>query len=513
MRTPRRVDLATALSGLLAAVSIAYILAFVLAGYFRITYAYPLAPMEAPVIQAVRRILQGQPLYGPPGLDYVPTLYTPLYFYVSALAARLLGPSLMTLRLISLIASLGSAALIGHLVWRETRHATASVVAAGLFVCSTSLAETILDLARVDALGVFLILAGLDLARAADVRPPRQAVWLTLSSGVVVGLAILTKQTALAVAGALTVQAVLSRSPLRLVAFVAGAGVAVGVAAATLVAQYGAWPELYLVELPRQHAFQLEHLEGFWSKQLLPGFTLPLVGLGVFVVGRLAQRDLAGLQFWMLATLGLLGMAWGASLNRWAGDNVLAPAFAIASAGFGLGLAEGLRRLEAVSRPARMFRGYLLVLGVAEFAFVFYNPRYTSPLRSDVDAGQRMVAAIRALPGAVYGPEFPELVYQAGRGEQAFGLSVGELEGMFGGRPRPQGTLWTTAYAEALDERRYDEVLLESEAAELFLTDSTRDHGYVDTGPLIPAGDEFYRLDSRFMPRLHVWVPGERVGH
>jgi hypothetical protein len=158
------------------------------------------------------------------------------------------------------------------------------------------------------------------------------------------------------------------------------------------------------------------------------------------------------------------------------------------------------------------FRSYLLVLALAEFAFIHYNPRASSPLRSDVEAGQREVAAIRDLPGAVYVPEFTELAYQAGKGEQAFGLSMGELQGIFGGRPRPEATPWTTAYALALDQRRYDAVLLERDTVLFFILDATRDHGYVNIGPLIPPGDEFYRLDSHLLPGLDVWVPRERVG-
>jgi hypothetical protein len=268
---------------------------------------------------------------------------------------------------------------------------------------------------------------------------------------------------------------------------------------------------LYLLELPRQHALMLSRLDGFWSKQLLPGFTLPLVALPVFLFGRLLDRDAAAVRFWLLAALGMLGMAWGASLNQWSGDNVILPALAILSAGFGLGLAEGLRRLGGSAPAVRLFQVYVLLLGLAQFAIVHYNPRATSPLRSDVEAGQRTVAAIRALPGAVYGPEFPDLLYQAGKGEQAFGLSIGELEGVFGGRPQPAAALWSDAYAQALDERRFDAVLLETQGVLPFLADTTRDHGYVDTGPLFPPGDEFYRLNSRYMPSLHVWVPRERV--
>jgi 4-amino-4-deoxy-L-arabinose transferase-like glycosyltransferase len=512
--SPRRFDVGRGLTWVLVGASIGYMLAFLVAAYFRLTYAQPLHAMESPAMQAVRRILQAQPLYGPPALEYTPTLYTPLYFYVSTLAALVLGPSLLTLRLVSLLASIGSTALIAHLVWRETRNRLASIVAAGLFVCSTVLSETSLDVARVDALSLGLILAGLDVMRAADTHSarPRRAFWLTLGSGALIGLAMLTKQTAVAVAVVMTANVALTGRPLRMGSFILGVALTVGLAAAILVAQYGPWPELYLVDLARQHSLQLQRLAGFWSTQLLPAFSLPVVALPVFLVGRILQRDVAAVRFWVLATVGMLGMAWGASLNLWSGNNVVLPALAILSAGFGLGLAECLKRLDVPQRQVRMFRDYVLLLGLIQLAFVHYNPRETSPLRSDVEGGQRFVAAIGALPGTVFGPEFPELVYQAGKGDDAFGLSVGELQGVFGGKPRPQASIWTTAYARALDERRYDEVLLETDGVLPFLSDTTRDHGYVDTGPLIPSGDEYYRLENHYMPNLHVWVPRERVG-
>ena len=315
----------------------------------------------------------------------MPSLYAPLYFYVSALAASFLGPSLFTLRLVSLLASLASAALIGHLVFRETGNSMASIVAASLFVCSTALSANTLDLARVDPLSLCLMLAGLDTARAADARDPRGATWLSLASGVFVGLAILTKQTAIALAVMLLAHAALSRRPGRIGAFLVGTVLTLGLAGVLLVAQYGAWPVLYLVQLPRRHALELQAVEGFWSKQILPAFTLPLVALPVFCLGRVLQRNAAALRFWVLAAVSMLGLAWGATLNMWSSENVLLPAFAILSAAFGLGLAESLQRLAGGLRQVRLFRTYVLVLVLAQFAFVHYNPRQTSPLRSDVD--------------------------------------------------------------------------------------------------------------------------------
>src|SRR5206468_5896619 len=73
----QRLDLTHALSWLVAASSIVFVAGFLLAAYFRLTYPYPIWVMEAPSLQAVRRILGEGPLYGPPSLEYVPTLYAP----------------------------------------------------------------------------------------------------------------------------------------------------------------------------------------------------------------------------------------------------------------------------------------------------------------------------------------------------------------------------------------------------------------------------------------------------
>src|SRR5205807_9074454 len=113
----------------------------------------------------------------------------------------------------------------------------------------------------------------------------------SIASGVLIGLAVLTKQTSVAVAVVLTLEAVLSGRARRVLAIIAGMAIPLGIAAAFLEPLYGAWPALYLIDLPRQHSLQLERLAGFWSRQVLPAFTLPLVALPVFLLGRLMQAD------------------------------------------------------------------------------------------------------------------------------------------------------------------------------------------------------------------------------
>ena len=89
-----------------------YIGSYLVVALLRIGYPFELEWMEGAVADHVLRILSGQPLYVRPSLDFVPFVYPPLYFYVSAGFAKLLGFSLLPLRLVSLLSSLACFAVI-----------------------------------------------------------------------------------------------------------------------------------------------------------------------------------------------------------------------------------------------------------------------------------------------------------------------------------------------------------------------------------------------------------------
>jgi len=466
--------------------------------------------METPTMQAVRRLSSGQPLYAPPTLDYVAPIYAPLFFYVSALVSNVVGVDLLAPRLVSLVASFGCAALVGYLVWSETHGVLISVVAAGLFIATTSLASNSLDLARVDPLCLFWLLAAIATARAAQ-RQPGHAVWLDLASGALVALAALTKQTAAVMAIPLLLVAVFDRQWRSALAFLVGTIAITGGSAVLLYAQSGGWVEFFLVRLPRQHSLTLDQLGVFWTQKLLPGASILLVLVPVFFIARGLRGEYRVVRFWLLVSLGMLGLAWGATLNKWSDDNVLLPAFAVLVILGMCGFDAALGFIGAATREARAFRVYAWALIALEFVIVGYNPRQTAPLRSDVWAVDRFVATVAGLQGSVYAPDFPELAYQAGKGESAFGISTLELAGGFGGQPLPENGAWIADYRAALDRRQFDVLLVDPDNVEPFLTREAAASGYVDTGPLFPADDVFNLWGSHYAPRAHVWRPSERV--
>jgi hypothetical protein len=207
----------------------------------------------------VHRVLAGQNLYPAPTAGYVPDGYPPLYFAVSAAAARVLGPSYLTLRLVSLVSSLACFALLGRLVQRETASVAAGTAAAGLLAATYSVTDTWFDVARVDSLFLALSIGALHAARY--MRGTGGAV----TAGVLLAAAALTKQTGLAECAAVT--AVLLAGPRRRLGWVAALAevVVLGVSTLVLALASGGWYLFYVYLLMSEHPLTGSGFGSFWT--------------------------------------------------------------------------------------------------------------------------------------------------------------------------------------------------------------------------------------------------------
>src|SRR5262245_9977616 len=78
----------------------------------RVGYPYELEWMEVAMVDEAVRVRQGLPLYGPPTVEHVPFLYTPLFYWLGALAMSVCGEGFAAMRLVSVLATIGCAVLI-----------------------------------------------------------------------------------------------------------------------------------------------------------------------------------------------------------------------------------------------------------------------------------------------------------------------------------------------------------------------------------------------------------------
>jgi len=118
----------------------------------RIDYPFELERMEGSMVDHMLRVYHGKSLYPKPSLEFVSAIYPPIYFWISALVAKIVGVGFFPLRLVSFLASLVNFALVFRIIHRETGIVSSGILAAGLFIGTFGLGGAWFDIARMDSL-------------------------------------------------------------------------------------------------------------------------------------------------------------------------------------------------------------------------------------------------------------------------------------------------------------------------------------------------------------------------
>jgi glycosyltransferase involved in cell wall biosynthesis len=402
----------------------------------RLGYHFELEWLEGGSVELVNRITHGHGIYTAPSLANVGWPYTPLYFYVAALVAKVIGVGFLPLRLVSFAASLGAGVALVAIVKRETSRLSAGLVAAGLFAAAYRESGDWYDLARVDSLFIALTLLALLAGRRA----------MTVRAGVVVGflcfLAFFTKQSA-AVAVAFALVALLVRRP-KVGAAAIGVALA-GVAASTLImdALTGGWYRYYVFdELASQGRSRIT-LAVFLRDDLWhlshPVVIVTIIAL-VVVLARRSGEDRFGLLYWAAAGLGLLASAWLGRAHAGGYVDTLIPAFAALALAGGLAWGWALNGCapltsSSTSRVVRRTAGVVslvLPLGVVaalalQVANWSYTPSRQEPSTADARSGQAFLAAVKKIAGPVVILNHPWYATELNQGVAAQGLGIRDV--------------------------------------------------------------------------------------
>jgi hypothetical protein len=397
------------LRGILIVAASLYIAAYVTTALARIAYPFDLECMEGTHLDQVSRLLDHKPMYVPPTLAYAPVMFPPLYFYVSAVAARLVGPGLFPMRLVSFLSSLGCFFLIYRLVRRETSSSFCALLSSGLFLASFRVTDYWLDLARVDSLFLVLMLAAVYVARFQT-----RLLGIFVSS-LLFALAILTKQPALLVALPLGVYFALIGWK-EFAVFAAPGGSVVAAFTAYMNHRTGGLYNFYLFDVPGTFFTVKSMLFLFWTRHVFTEFGIACA-LALFYISSRSSRDerRAGL-FYFLVCGGALTSSWIHSFGWGSGPNGRLPSYAVLCVLFGLG-ADALMRRCAILAPGdrRLYENTLYGVLTIQFLILFYNPIAVIPHASDREAGWNLVARLAAAGGPVYVPIHSHLPVLAGQ--------------------------------------------------------------------------------------------------
>jgi hypothetical protein len=489
-RREHRVDRALRLA--VAGGGVAFIACYLAVAFTRFRYPYQLEWLEGGVLGHVQRVLHGEPIYVEPSLRFTPYLYTPLYYYVGAAAAWVLGPQLWTLRLVSIVSSVVAFAAAARLVWLDTRNRWAALVAAGMLAASFRISGAWFDLARVDSLFLALLLVGLCCVRSASTRR------VAAAAGFVLAAAFLAKQAALL--PCLAVLPFLWRRgrDLAVAYLVALAGV---IGAVTLWMNHatGGWYGQYTVRLAGEHRLLAGEYVRFWTQDLAQPVG---VALAVGVVGLLAYRRGDAGRFWFPVTGGLLLAAWTGRLHSGGYDNVLLPAYAAVAMILGLGL-HALTRPGVVQRHRAVTRAALVAVAAMLLALA-YNPLRQLPTATQAANGDRLVATLARLPRPVYLPSQGWLLAEGAPGTPTT-AQASAIDDVLRGHLRGSNHRLARTLRDAVAARRFATIVIDSPSVFSYLPKNLQ--RYYCRVENLPDRDRVDPVTGTITAPASVWMP------
>jgi hypothetical protein len=425
----------TGLRWLVLGVSSFVMLLFVVTALERVRYPYELEELEGYVFLTALRAFHGQAIYPHPSLAFIPYMYPPLYYYVCAALGKVAGMSISTMRLVSILSTLGCFAAVATLVGTEgpgqrggMRRFLPAIAAAGLYAGCYTVCGEWFDLGRLDSFFVFLVLLAMLATRRA--HPVFAAVLWTL--------AFQTKQSILPAAFIMLCHdwpADWRRNGRRVRRILSGLSTLV-VGAAGSVAWLNhvsdGWYQFIVFAVPRANAdIKLRKVVVFWPEVMLRPLGLALIVIAAAAVFTRPSLRSRATRFY-LAACSLVLLFWWIWTHGGSTGNAPMPIYALVAVLFGIALARLLVWLPGIGplepRWGRAAVLLLLLAALVQEAAAVYNPGDFRPSTEVRRSIQAVIAEARELPGDVYVTQHPYYGWLAGKPVHADLVSISDAE-------------------------------------------------------------------------------------
>ncbi len=447
----------------------------------RVDFPFDVEWAEGAALNQVNRILSGNALYEKPTIYFAPLVYTPFYYYVSAAVALFTKNILLSLRLVSVISSFGSVAVIYWLVKRETGNGFAGWLSGILFLACFELSNGFYDLARVDSFYILITL----LVLAAILTAKKKAG--LAASGILFAIAFFTKQSVLIIFFPLIIYFVfldLKRTWIFLITAVIGIGIPILIINTTS----NGWFGYYIFLLPKEHGYSIIDVINFWV-----GDTLRPLGIaaGFLILNFLPKNvmhrkgenqrkkavskdmdiDLVPAKFdlnnfnaniiYLLFVVGAFLAAWITRSSNGGGSNNSMSAYAGMAIMFGLGYDLALRHLRKVSLGGIIPQVYISALVVIQLISLTYNPFNYIPTKADKTANLMLLELISESPGEVLIPYRSHLPGLVNKEVHIHVVNLFEITGYFQGEILSEGDEIINEIRGGICEQEYAVIILD----------------------------------------------------
>lgn len=258
-----------------AALTSTFFFLWVVAG--NLEYPIGFGVVQWHILETVQRVYDGLPIYLEPSMEYIPELYTPLYYYITALVSWFFGGvGLLPGKLVSVAAMLGSG--VGIYLWlrKENISALLSFAGAALFFAFYIFYSFLHYMVRVDALFCFLMVAGFALLYCGDRRMS------AILAAVMLWLAFMTKQSALMVLGPVMLAYFIFDQSTRSRDFILASLILLASSIALFSYTTDGWFWYFVFELPSDHPLNPRQWVRFWREMYhtaLPAIVVSLAAI------------------------------------------------------------------------------------------------------------------------------------------------------------------------------------------------------------------------------------------
>ncbi len=402
------------LLGLAGAVHLVSTLSWLRIALHRVGHPLELGNVEGMLMDSIVRLSHGQPLYGPPSVDFIPLAYMPGYLMAVAPLARVFGPHLWEGRLVALIEVLILAALIGWAVWRETRSRVLALAGAGLLFAGYGYAAGTYDLVQPNS--QMLMLAILALVVLRETRGRAAAA----IAAVLMAASFFSKQHGL-LFGLMAAPWVFLHDRRRFVAYGLTLAIATLGGFALMTAWFGSWFPFYVYDVPSHWSeFSAVRVLNFVGHDLFGVWGLCSVS-AVLSLGAAARRgasagapeaDARGLLWWY---------AWGggiaagllATLDPYAYRHTLMPVVVALALLAPIALQRVMRAvLGAAAAPATVTALTAAFL-IVQYPPLAYSERSYLPPPHAAETRAGFYARLRQIPARVMIPWHGFYSYEA----------------------------------------------------------------------------------------------------
>lgn len=370
---------------------------------------YPYSFNETGMLESVRHVRAGLPLYAAPSTRFTPFLYTPIYFYVAAFLARFTGDGFVTLRLLSILATLGCFAFLYALVYAQARRHWAALAAVGCFASCYPLVLNWFDVGRVDMLYLFFLMAAMYVSRPEAGRP-----WQAVVAGLLWVAAFQTKQGVLPIA--LLALAYDWQRPRRIALGLAAFFLGLGASFAYLQHASAGWYRVYVFGLAGGFGYNIREGLRYIPTDILGTYGIALLlAIAAALLAPPRWRNPATL-FYLFGAVSMIAFTGYIRGHRGAGPNALLPAYLWIAVLFGVALARLADYVARMSPPTRSAAlAVLFSAALIQLAMRVYVPDKYVPTAQDRAYRAAFEDQLRTIPGDVMVVPFPEYAVIAGK--------------------------------------------------------------------------------------------------